>query len=165
MDNVGPTKRLMQVKNLVNMDTRTVVSCFPFCCDLMESDKEKIRGFLNDETLFHSVFDSADENEYIAVTSFLKIYRMLTSRSVEFVSLAKLKDWRINKEGITCVSSVDYCVRYYNIDIEGREVKQWIQPMFVATTSATFGLISFVEDGKQKFIVRLRSEVELSGSD
>lgn len=156
---LGQLKQLMRIRNLVNMDTRTVISCLPLCCDLTDWEKERIRGFIDDEPLYSSIYDCTDENEFTAVTCFLNRYRMLTNRSVEFVPLFELKDWKTNSEGLSCVYPADYCVRFFNIDIEGREVKHWVQPMFVATTSATFGLITFIEDGKRKFIVRLRSEV------
>lgn len=156
---LGQLKQLMRIKNLVNMDTRTVVSCLPLHCDLADQEKNIIKNYIYDEPLYNSIYDHVEESEYIAIISYMNKYRMLTNRITNFVPLFALKDWRVSNEGISCINPVDYCVRYYSIDIEGREVKHWIQPMLMATTSATFGLITFIEDRKRKFIVRLRSEV------
>ena len=50
-------------------------------------------------------------------------------------------------------------VRYYDIEISGREVKHWMQPLFKAIGMATFGLLTKVENGKRKYLVKIKPEI------
>jgi len=51
-------------------------------------------------------------------------------------------------------------VNYYRISIEGREVRDWVQPLFKAIGEATFGLlIACNESGEQKFLVHIKKEI------
>ena len=43
--------------------------------------------------------------------------------------------------------------------MEGREVKQWTQPLFEAIGIAVFGLFTCVENGVRKFLVHAKPEV------
>ena len=50
-------------------------------------------------------------------------------------------------------------VRYYDIEISGREVQHWTQPLFKAIGMATFGLLSRVNHGKREFLVKIKPEI------
>lgn len=50
-------------------------------------------------------------------------------------------------------------VRYYDIEIHGREVRQWSQPLFKALGQATFGMMTRVLDGKRQFLVKIKPEI------
>ena len=61
--------------------------------------------------------------------------------------------------GITCKGEADFMVRYYNIEIDGREVQQWTQPLFKAIGMATFGLLSRVHNDRREYLVRIKPEI------
>ena len=50
-------------------------------------------------------------------------------------------------------------VRYYDIEISGREVQHWTQPLFKAIGIATFGLIIKEVNGIKKFLVKIKPEI------
>ena len=75
------------------------------------------------------------------------------------VPLNQLVDWKVDEYGITCKKQADFMVRYYDIEIDGREVQHWSQPLFKAIGMATFGLLSCVDDGKRLFLVRAKPEM------
>ena len=50
-------------------------------------------------------------------------------------------------------------VRYYDIEISGREVQKWTQPLFKAIGEAIFGLLTCVSQGKRKFLIRIKPEI------
>ena len=50
-------------------------------------------------------------------------------------------------------------VRYYDIEIAGREVQHWSQPLFKAIGMATFGLLSCVIDGRRQYLVKVKPEI------
>ena len=84
---------------------------------------------------------------------------MFHNDEIEEVPLYELKQWKIDETGMECSKEADFCVKYYDISIEGREVSQWKQPLFKALGNAVFGLLIKRTDKGMKFLVRIRSEV------
>ena len=157
---LGQIKRLMEVDNLVNMDTRTVLSGIPLVTEqLNRKERERIREYFNDTALYESIFE-AEPNKYLPVI-FQKInnYKMFHDVSVVTVPLNQLVDWHVDSYGITCKKQADFMVRYYDIEIHGREVKQWSQPLFKALGEATFGLLIRSFEGKRQFLVKIKPEI------
>ena len=131
---LGQIKELMKEDNLVNMDTRTVLSGLPL--------------------------EDTDSYEYIGnIHRKLNDYRMYHDVDTEEVPLPELADWTVSGHGIDCKRPADFMVRYYNIEIEGREVRKWDQPLFKAAGMATFGLISRVHEGRTECLIRLKPEI------
>ncbi len=86
-------------------------------------------------------------------------YRMFHTVSVEREHLNHLIDWKVDEFGVTCVLPTNFCIRYYDIEISGREVSKWTQPLFKASGKATFGLI-YKRSGKDiYFLVHLQPEI------
>ncbi len=157
---LGQIKKLMEVDNLVNMDTRTVLSGIPLVTEnLSEQDKEDVAGCFADETLFRSVFATNPQNTLPWIYQRLNNYKMFHDVRTVTVPLNQLVDWRIDEYGITCKKQADFMVRYYDIEISGREVQHWSQPLFKAIGMAVFGLITRVKDGRQQFLVKIKPEI------
>ena len=131
---LGQIKELMKEDNLVNMDTRTVLSGVP----LEEDDSY---GYIGN--LYQKLND----------------YKMDHIIRTEEIPLYELSDWTVSGRGVDCKKQSDFIVRYYNIEIEGREVRKWNQPLFKAAGMATFGLISRVHGGRIEYLIRLKPEI------
>ena len=157
---LGQIKELMKIDNLVNMDTRTVLSGLPFSNAVENLDllKEIVEAF-PDPALCASIFSEDPQKGLPAVYQVLNNYKMFKSVRVATVPLNQLVDWRVDNYGITCRKDADFMVRYYNIEIDGREVQQWTQPLFKAIGMATFGLLSRVHEGCREFLVRIKPEI------
>lgn len=157
---LGQIKRLMEIDNLVNMDTRTVLSGIPFLTENL-SDREKVemKRYFGDEPLYRSLFQTSLFDALSTVFRKLNDYKMFHEITVAPVPLNQLVDWQIDEYGITCKRKADYSVGYYDIEIAGREVRHWIQPLFCASGRATFGLLTKVVDGVRKFLVRIKPEI------
>ena len=85
---------------------------------------------------------------------------MFNSIERQMVPLNQLVDWEISDYGIRCKKEANFEVRYYDIEINGREVHKWIQPLFKAKGSALFGLITRVNDrGIREFLVSTAPEI------
>ena len=139
---LGQIKDLMKEENLVNMDTRTVISGLPI-----------------DETVLCPA-SYADSDRYIsAIFRKLNDYKMYHDVSDTEVPLDKLNGWTVSERGIDSTGGADFMVRYYGIEIEGREVRQWNQPLFKAAGMATFGLISRDREGRTEYLIRVKPEI------
>ena len=157
---LGQIKELMKIDNLVNMDTRTVLSCIPFVSeDLSEKELEEIKGMFNDKALFNSIFNKDSSNILTLIYKYINDYKMFNENKIELVGLNELDTWTIDEYGIRCKEPYSFSVIYCNIEVEGREVTRWTQPLFKAEGVATFGLITTIENDVRKFLVKCRHEV------
>lgn len=153
---LGQIKELMKIDNLVNMDTRTVLSGIPF---LWERDELGIAGkHLADVSLVRSFDETNITDELPRVFQELNDYKMFSNISMSTVPLFELVDWEINEYGVTCKKQAPFMVRFFEIEIEGREVRKWSQPLFKAIGMATFGLLTTVENGLRKYLVKVKPE-------
>lgn len=155
---LGTIKQLMKIDNLVNMDTRTVLSCIPYCTvKLSDTEKGEIYEAFSDKALFRSMFNE-DESDIVRVYRYINDYKMLHSRGNKIVPLTELKSWDFSDSGIVCKSKYPFKVVFCDIEIEGREVTHWTQPLFEAEGMATFGLIMAEFNGTVKFLVQAKPE-------
>ncbi len=155
---LGTIKQLMRIDNFVNMDTRTVLSCIPyFNEELSDLEKCEIYEMFSDKSLFRSMSEK-DERDLVRVYRYINDCKMFHSQENLTVPLTELKNWEFTDSEIVCKSKYPFKVIFCDIEIEGREVTHWTQPMFEAIGMATFGLITAEIDGKLKFLVQAKPE-------
>lgn len=145
---MGQIKALMRQDNLVNMDTRTVLSCLPL---------EEYLDEIGDETLKKSVLGTGTSLPRIYQD--LNNYKMFSERKTELVPLTALKDWEMQDGEFVCKRPYSFRLIFRDIEIEGREVRHWSQPLFEAAGIALFGLITRVREGAREFLVRMKPEI------
>ena len=151
---LGQIKTLMKHDNLVNMDTRTVLS------GLNIGLNERNGGGVPQAANYH--FNDVERSlcgDFIKAYSMLNDYKMYHDVHKTFVPLNELVNWNISNEGLTCKYDTDFCVRYYNIEIQGREVQKWTQPLFKATANALFVLFTTINNGVREFLISLCPEI------
>jgi len=157
---LGQIKKLMEIDNLVNMDTRTVLSGIPFALHrYSKEDIEQFKTYFCDISLFNSIFNASPSDSLPKIYQKINNYKMFYEVSANTVPLNRLADWEVNDSGVTCKKPADFMVRYYDIEISGREVRKWVQPLFKAIGMATFGLITKQEYGVRKFLVQVKPEI------
>jgi oxidase EvaA len=144
---IGQIKLLAnQYDNLVNMDTRTVLSCIPYDC------------VKNDQV---SSFDSFLFNGEDQSSKLLKAIHNSKSFSndANLIKLSDLKMWEVNNKGIFCKHLFPFHFEYFDIKIDGREVTHWTQPLAVANGKALFALLSFRRSKEILFLIKEKSEI------
>lgn len=157
---LGQIKTLMRYDNLVNMDTRTVLSCIPFSrLQLTDDEWEELSALFPDKPLFRSVFEGSPGNPLPTVYQYINNAKMFSEDHLQFVPLDKLENWEPRGGEFVCREPYPFKVVFCDIAIQGREVRRWTQPLFEATGVATFGLVCCEEDGVLKFLVRAAPEV------
>lgn len=157
---LGQIKELMKIDNLVNMDTRTVLSCIPFSTYHYSNDELKlISKSIPKESLMNSIFFANIQDGLGSVYNYLNNGRMFFRKKRKLVSLKELKLWVIDPYGVHCQSRANFSVNYYDIEISGREVQHWQQPLLKANGNGTFGLLISKHEGIIKFLVSVRPEI------
>lgn len=156
---LGTIKQLMKIDNLVNMDTRTVLSCIPWSLlPVPEGEKAQISKMFGDKALFRSMFRQPCHSDMVRAFRYINNYKMLHSCENRIVPLTELSSWEFTDSGITHKVGYPFKVVFCDIEIEGREVTHWSQPLFEAVGMATFGLITAEFDGVLKFLVHAKPE-------
>ncbi|MGB4985060.1 MAG: NDP-hexose 2,3-dehydratase family protein [Erysipelotrichaceae bacterium] len=150
-------KLLMNYDNLVNMDTRTVISCLPLENIKFKSITDDI--YNTNRELYNSIFDDNCVYERQKITSKLVDYKMFSKNKLEIKKLSEMNNWVVNDNGIIHKSKYPFKVSYFDIEIEGREVRKWNQPLFEACEIALFGLIVADFNGVLKVLTKLTVEI------
>lgn len=157
---LGQIKECMKIKNLVNMDTRTVLSCIPFSKTLLdEGEFEAAESLFKDKAFCNSMFKNVDYDNLHLIYNKINDHKMYRDESSRLVPLRALKSWELTENEIVCKYPYDFKAVYCRIEIEGREVRFWEQPLFEANGIAVFGIFTTVEDGIRKFLVRIKHEI------
>ena len=149
-------KELMRYDNLVNMDTRTVLSCIPFSFAGYDT---KLEEKFIDKALYRSITQGCERNLLPEIYRYINNYKMLDMPERKLIPLNQMDGWVINDEEICCTTPYSFKVIYCDISIEEREVSQWFQPLFEACGKAVFGLITKEKNGIILFLVKAISEV------
>lgn len=157
---LGQIKELMKIDNLVNMDTRTVLSGIPFVSYLhSEDDIAAAEKFFTDKAFANSIYRTDAAESLRKIMPAINDYKMFHDVERIIVPLNQLMDWRVDEYGVTCDKNADFSVGYYDIHINGREVQQWLQPLFCANKMDEFILFTRVHEGIREYLVALRPEV------
>lgn len=133
---LGQIKSLLKMDNVVNMDSRTVIS--------------GIRCF---EGNYESAMDRVQ-----AAFAILNSYRMFHSVNNVSVPLNQLTQWNINPDGVFCDAEADFEIRYFDIRIAGRELQDWTQPLLCAKTRALFVLLYRNTETEREYLIHTQSE-------
>lgn len=157
---LGQIKECLKVDNLVNMDTRTVLSCIPIeKAGLEEGELAEIQVLFKDKALFQSIFKEIDHEKIHQIYNVMNDYKMYQRENSRLLPLKSLKGWKMTNREIVCKTPYDFKIIYCRIEIEGREVKYWEQPLVEALGMSVIGVFSCVQNGIRKFLVQIRPEM------
>lgn len=152
---LGQIKELMKIDNLVNMDTRTVISGIPFSLKLEKIDAT----YFEDKTLYRSIFEASPIDTLPDIFNIINDNKMFADVNKVQVPLYELDTWKVTNAGVYPTFNSDFLVEYFDIEIEGREVRKWQQPLFKADGIATFGLLTKNIKGIKHFLVKMELEI------
>ena len=144
-------KQFMAIDNCVNMDTRTVLSCIPYV--FLDEPTE---GYTKEFTDSISTIDrKAIRDLYIHAND----YKMFKAGKSSFIPLTELREWEMRKDELVHRGRYPFKVIYCGLEIEGREVTKWNQPLIEALGDAVFGLVCSKSSGILEILVRLKPEI------
>lgn len=160
---LGQIKLLMEKDNIINMDTRTVISGISFgnysaatvgFHNIMHSDRNSIGFKMLTSAL---VLDKS-------LFSFNQIIYWLTAQKVKYElsitkkSLLDLEDWIVTDNTIEHKDNRFFRVIGVNVEIGNREVKSWHQPLVEPCDEGICAFIIKEIDGIIHFLVQAKLE-------
>ena len=158
-------KELMRHSNLVNMDTRTVISGIPFGqVQPQVIDFFNFLGNRKERSPFENAFLKSALSQEGAVHSIENIITFLTQLKSVFeleirkVNLKQMNNWVCGDDSIHHETGKYFKVIAVDVEIGNREVVQWTQPM---VEPAQEGLCAFVckdINGLLHFVVQAKLE-------
>jgi len=160
---LGQMKFLMKMDNVINMDTRTVISGISFGDYSKETlNFHNIMNFSH-TTVVNKLLTSALVNDQ-SFLSFKQIIYWLTAQKVKYElsiksrSLASLKDWKITNNTIEHKHNRFFKVIGVNVEIGNREVTSWHQPLIEPCDEGICAFIIKEIDGIIHFLVQAKLE-------
>lgn len=159
---IGQLKKLMSLDNVVNMDSRTVLSGITYGS---YSDKT-LKGMLalsrkmrqTSLMLESALNNESAHNNFLSIISWITNLKSTYDLFVERAPLNSLVEWTENKGEIAREDGKYFSVIGVNVAIQNREVVDWDQPMI---KPAQEGLIAFIIrpiNGVYHFLVQAKLE-------
>lgn len=142
---LGQLKALMQLDNIVNMDTRTVISGIPFgnftsetidFFNYLNKSGEYQTKFLKSALIKDKALHSIEE-----IITFMTQIKSVNDLVVKQISLQDMKDWIVTEDEIKRNDEQFFKIIGVDVEIGNREVVKWSQPM---VAPAQEGLCAFV---------------------
>ncbi len=157
---LGQLKKLMQYDNIVNMDTRSVISCIPFpVSDLSPAGQEEVRGLFHEEAFYRSFLDRSSGDTIKKLFGYMNDIKMQGNYERQLIDLYSLNDWKYENDSF-CSDQGNFRIVFCDIEIEGREVRCWQQPLLEAAGKSEFGLpVCIFPDGIMRFLIQAKREV------
>ncbi len=142
---LGQLKSLMQIDNIVNMDTRTVISGISF--GNYNKDILAFSTILSKEESYQNMFLkstlSMDESlhSFEDIISFMTELKSTNDLDIKKIPLKDIRNWEITENQIRHIEKKYFKVIGVEVEIGNREVVKWSQPM---VEPAQDGLCAFV---------------------
>lgn len=161
---LGQIKQLMRYSNVVNMDSRTVISCITYG-NYSERDVQLLSALrLNalesrQDSFLYSVL-SKDNHLYDIpqIVRWITALKFKYDLGVEKIGLSQVKDWIYDGNVIAHKDKKYFSVIGVNVTIDGREVTRWNQPMVKAAQEGIIGFLVKKINGIYHFLVQAKVE-------
>ena len=158
-------KILMQEDNLVNMDTRTVISGIPYgdfskkSIEIIQLLQEKNLVNKNNFNFLKSTLQNSGE-----LHSFDDLIQFITKRKAHYelevlkIPIASIQNWVVENDVIRHIDNKYFRVIAAKVEIENREVVSWMQPMIEPAQEGICAFVCKEINGLLHFIVQTKVE-------
>ena len=152
---LGQIKKLIQKDNLVNMDTRTVISGVPFefFGDLETSLGDYELGMLHSANKNIKPKYSFDE-----IIKWITVLKCHYEISIKSVSIFDIANWQVTADEIRHKDNKYFKVIAAQVEISNREVTNWSQPLVEPLQDGIIAFIVKKINGVYHFLVQAKLE-------
>jgi len=163
---LGQIKNLMKYDNVVNMDTRTIVSCINYgnydlnTIELFDHilNLNMKHSYLKFEFMKSALIDDIYTNDVNEIIHQITKNKSKYELEIKSKSLYDLKDWLISSDEIVREDGKFFKVIAVNVSISNREVKAWQQPMIQPSQTGLCAFVCKKIKGIMHFLVQLKIE-------
>lgn len=162
---LGQLKALMAYDNVVNMDTRTVISGIPYGSFKAEDIDAypALKAIFKNQHLKQRLLKSTllTENAYHdedQIIQYITSQKCTYELNITSIPLHQLKDWVIEKNEIRHLQNKYFKVIAVEVSIGNREVIQWTQPMVEPAQEGLCALVGKEINGILHFAVQTKLE-------
>jgi len=162
---LGQLKKLMSLNNIVNMDTRTVISGIPFgsfehsiidyfnSLGFEKNDNDEQKAFLKSALLKSGSLHTIDK-----VITFLTQFKSIYDLEIRRVPLNKMQNWIFSESEIYHEELKYFKVIAVDVEIGNREVVKWSQPMIEPMQEGLCAFVCKEINGLLHFAVQAKLE-------
>lgn len=163
---LGQIKELLRYPNVVNMDSRTVISCIKFgsysehSLRLLDAVK-KMNGIHSGkpDSFLYSVLSGDNHlHELQDIIQWVTSLKFKYELDVKPIGISKMKHWIFDGKTIHHESGKYFDVMGCRVEIGNREVVSWDQPMVRSAQEGLMGFIVKKIDGIYHFLVQAKLE-------
>jgi len=159
---LGQLKRLIRQDNLVNMDTRTVISGIPFGSygtGTLAFFSALSKSQRMNECLLTSALNSEIYlNDFSRITSWMTGLKSRYDLTVTSTPLKSMTEWGFDGNSIHHREDKYFSVIGVKVEIAGREVVSWDQPMIKPSQEGIIAFIVKSINGVYHFLVQAKLE-------
>lgn len=162
---LGQIKALMAYDNVVNMDTRTVISGLPYHSSICGLSSYDFNGYMRQHDvsplgrdLFISEISQSGCNSIQSILFWLSELRSKYELVVDKIPLRDIQDWQIGENEIVHKDRRFFRVIGVEAVIESREVKSWCQPLFQPMQEGLCAFIVKRINGVYHFLIQAKIE-------
>lgn len=161
---LGQIKELLNYPNVVNMDTRTVISCIQFG-SYSEEDLQLLSAFnfeknsSRSDSFLYSVLSS--DNHYRDmkfIIQWLTSLKFKFELNVEKIGLSEMNGWTYDGNVVEHEDKKYFSVIGIDVSIGNREVTHWDQPMVKSAQEGIMGFLVKKINGIYHFLVQAKLE-------
>ncbi len=159
---IGQIKALAADDNLVNMDSRSVISgidVYSAADPLETADGTDRFGNLVLQSMAPGAPSDHSDKEILEWITSQRFKKHFDCRQVP---LNQVQGWRQSESKFDS-DDHNFSVIATNIEIENREVVNWSQPMMQQNHSELFGFVCQIRNGSLHFLAHLKTEAGLKG--
>lgn len=124
---LGQLNKLIQLNNVVNMDSRTVLSCIQYFNNSQTNEAYILS--LKNKIFLNSYIEEFCMNSIEDILMFVTSQKFKKSLQITKKKIINLDNWSVEKDQIIHTSKRFFKVIAVDVEIEGREVSLWSQPM------------------------------------
>jgi oxidase EvaA len=155
---LGEVHRLLAVEDLVNMDTRTVLSCLPFSGTELDQVYRATGDDLQASLIRSCSGESGSLHTMPSILSWITERRTLTEITTTIVPLRSIRDWQRDPTRIRHETGLFFDVIGVDITAGSREVSHWTQPMLEPHGTGVVAVLVQDIGGVLHVLVRARVE-------
>lgn len=154
---LGQIRALMRADNLVNMNTRSVLSCVqpPHVCGVVQ---DRFRDPWEHDVLA-SLLPGPDVSSDEEIISWFTGLKCLYELDAALCGIDELADWRVGDDAISHAAGKYFDVIAVRARVDAREVRSWTQPMVQQREPGIAGFLAKKFGGRLHLLVQAKLEV------